>query len=226
MANVTIGDDESRIIKRESFPSNSKSPKKKEKEPSIDKKVEQVTKGKVVRKKKTLSKKFSESFFNDDVGNISQYIVHDVLIPNAKSLVYDIIMNSLGMSLFGQVMPQNIKRNGNKSIVNYGGMSSHLSQSRYSTSSQSRPSVSNRTRNNHSFDDIVLENKWEAEDVLSKMCDMIDRYDEVTVADLYGMIGETASHADQKYGWTNLSRSSVRRDRYGYVLVLPQTEVL
>ena len=123
------------------------------------------------------------------------------------------------MALFGKAIPQNIKRHGSKSIVNYSGSS----PSRHGSSQRT---VSTRARATHDFDDIILESKYEAEDVLDKMVDAIDRYEQCTVGDLYDLIGETPNFADQNYGWTNLASASVRRDRQGYVLVLPRTGVL
>lgn len=217
-----LNPDKKTVIRASDFPGNSKNKSSRNSKPSpkVEKEVvKQIVNSKISRKKKPLSKKFAESFFNDDVGNIGEYIIYDVIIPGAKSVIYEIITNSLGMSLFGQVMPQNIKRHGSKSIVNYSGASAH-------NSINNRRAVSERTRSNHSFDDIVLENKWEAEEVLSMMVEMIDKYDQVTVGDLYDMVGATSSFADQSYGWFNLNTASVRRDRAGYVLVLPRTEVL
>jgi hypothetical protein len=47
---------------------------------------------------------------------------------------------------------------------------------------------------------------------------------EVSVADLYELLGVAADHTDQKWGWRTLGGASVRRVRDGYLLDLPQPE--
>jgi len=197
------------------YPSNSKYKKEVKKET-----IKPVVKSKVTRRKTPLSKKFATTFFNEDIDNIGQYVLHDVLIPGAKKIMYDMVVNSLGMSLFGQVLPNNIKRHGSNSLITNYSTSSRSSNSRYTRS------IDNHTRTTHQFDDIIIEDKWEAESVLSKLVDIIEEYGQATVADLYDLVDISHNHADLKYGWTNLSDSYVKRDAQGYILILPRTEVL
>ena len=74
------------------------------------------------------------------------------------------------------------------------------------------------------FDDIILETRWEAEEVLSHMIDLIENYGVASVADLYELVGITGSFTDNKYGWTNLSSATVSRVRDGYLINLPNAQ--
>ena len=217
MATIQLGDNEERVLSKK-YPSNSNVPKKK---PDGEKpKINPIVTSGVRRRKTPLSKKFSKAFFNEDVGSIGSYVLNDIILPGAKQIIYDIAMNSLGMSLFGQAMPKNIGRHGSSSgITNY--------SSRGSSSRGSSRTISSRDRSTHKFDDIVLDSKWDAEEVLSKMGWLLDEYGQVTVADMYDLLSISQTHADRNYGWTNLSSASVERiPQGGYVLVLPRTEVM
>ena len=62
----------------------------------------------------------------------------------------------------------------------------------------------------------------EAEEVITKMDELIDTYGMVSVADLYDLVGKTSEYTDNKYGWTNIRTAEVIRVRDGYMLKLPK----
>ena len=70
--------------------------------------------------------------------------------------------------------------------------------------------------------DIIIENRGEAEDVLSRMDELIDQYGLVSVADLYDLVGINGNYTDNKYGWFNIRTASVVRVRDGYMIKLPK----
>ena len=80
----------------------------------------------------------------------------------------------------------------------------------------------NRTRSGYEYDDIIIENRGEAEDVLSRMDELIDQYGLVSVADLYDLVGINGNYTDNKYGWFNIRTASVVRVRDGYMIKLPK----
>lgn len=86
--------------------------------------------------------------------------------------------------------------------------------------------VSRQARARHDFDEIILENRVEAEEVLDRLFERIEEYGTATVADLYDLVGMTGDYTDNKYGWTGLATASVSRTKGGYVLDLPRPEVL
>lgn len=68
-----------------------------------------------------------------------------------------------------------------------------------------------------------LKTRGEAEEVLSQMEAMLDRYKLVRVADLYDMAGITHDYTDNDYGWTNLRSADIVRTRDGwYMIRLPR----
>lgn len=203
----------------EDYPSNSHRSRETAKSTSAvptEKKVAKVVTGNVKTKKKSEFRKLADTFIAEDVANVKSYLVHDVLIPTFKNTIWDAFTNSLEMVLFGEV-----RRNKSHS----GSSSSYVSYSSYSDRNRrdTRHRDDDRNRNRFDFDEIVLDSKGDAEAVLDQMEDILDRYNVVTVADLYDMLGRSAPYTSQKYGWTNLRNAEAVRVRGGgYVLKLPR----
>lgn len=71
-----------------------------------------------------------------------------------------------------------------------------------------------------------MSTRVEAEETLTQMFDLLEKFDAVTVADLYELSGISSNYMDHKWGWTDLRGSNVTRTRQGYLLDLPQPEPL
>ena len=212
-----MSDEKREVLKKDiSFPSNSHRDKEKEKEEP--RKLEKVIKGKVIQKKKSLGKKFVETFINEDIDNVGSYVMYDVLIPAAKNLMVDMFHGSVDMIFGEQKRGSRTRRDRDKSYVSYDRYSD-----RDKRSDRDRSSV-NRAR--HSFDDVILSSRGEAEEVLSTLVDLTIDYGQATVSDLYELVGITGNFTDNKYGWEDLSSASVNRVREGYALNLPKAIVL
>lgn len=179
-----------------------------------EKKLTQVAKGKVTVKKKSEVSKFIDKYVAEDVSNIKNYIISDVIIPTIKNTIWDAFTNSLDMILFGG--NKRDKRSSGGSRVSY------VSYDKYSNRDDKRSSNNEPRRNKYDFDDIVFDDKRDAEEVLRQLDAALDTYRIVTVSDLYDLIGKTAEYTDQKYGWTNLRNADWVRTRDGYKLSLPK----
>lgn len=221
----------------EQYPSNSnkshtenQTPKKAApKEPTEQKsvkKVEQITVNTVVRRKKPWTRRFSETFMGGDAQSVGSYIIVDVLIPATKDAIADAVSQGIERMLFGEAQPRR-RPTGNRSV---GGSSSHVSYNRYSGNSQTARTgpkpISPRARANHDFDEIVLATRAEAEEVVDNLYSLVDSYDIATVADLYGMVGQTGSYTDEKWGWSDLRGTSISRVKGGYLLDLPRPQYI
>lgn len=172
-------------------------------------KLQPIAKAKT--KKKSEIRKFTDVFVAEDVTSVKDYIVNDVLIPAAKKAISDIITNGIEMLLYGEVKGKNRDRgNGRVSYTKY-----YERDRDYDRYSRPRRSV-------YDYDDIILETRGEAEEVLGRMDDLIDNYGMVSVADLYDLVGIQGNYTDNKYGWTNLRMAGVQRVRDGYMLKLPK----
>ncbi len=198
------------------YPSNSKTKSNKLTiQKTEKKKPAKIAKGKVSTKKKSPGKKLVESFIEDDADNVFDYVLHDVLIPAAKDTISDAIKSAIDMVLFGEKRPDGVRRNGGKSYISYGTMYNRVGE-------RDRRVPRQRQNSRHIFEDVILENRGEAEEVLDYMVDMLCTYDCVSVADLYDMVGITGEYTDNDYGWVNLSTAQVKRVREGYLIDLPK----
>ena len=175
-----------------------------------EKKIEPVVKGKVTTKKNNV-RKLTNTFVTEDIQNVKSYVLMDVLVPAIKKAISDIVTNGIDMLLYGETGRS--KRKTNASVVSYRNYYDSRREERYSSS---------RTRTGYSYDDVVLETRGEAEDVLSRMDELIDTYGVVSVADLYDLVGISCNYTDNKYGWTNLRNAEPVRVRDGYMLKLPK----
>lgn len=176
------------------------------------KKVDKVVTGIVKTKKKSEIKKFTDVFISEDISNVKTYLLTDVLVPAIKKLVIDTVTDGINMILNGGTGRGH--RGTNASYVSYRQYSDQIDSNRHGNES--------RGRSGYNYDDIILESRGEAEDVLSRMDELIDMYGTVSVADMYDLVGKTCNYTDNKYGWTNIRNAEPIRVRDGYMLKLPK----
>jgi len=179
-----------------------------------EKKVEAVVHSKGTRKRN----KFLNSVISEEAGNVKNYIIGDVLIPALKKAISDVVTNGIDMILYGET-GHSKKSSGSKiSYVSYYDNDGRRWKERVND---------NRYRSaGYDYDDLVFETRGEAEIVLDNMYGILDRYNVVTVADLYDLAGTPGKYTDNKYGWTNLSTANVVRIRDGYVIKLPRATAI
>jgi len=221
---------EDKEMLKDTFPSNSKTKRIEKSSASEQKgpKIEKIVVGTVKTQKKSFSKKLAETFLEDDTKSVGNYIFHDVLIPAAKAAISDMVGGGIEMLLFGEKRGGRTRREGGKSFTSYGSYYGSSDRNKDSLRDKDRGSreISKQGRSRHDFDEIVLETRGEAEEVLSSLVDLTIDYGMASVADLYDMVGIASNFTDNKYGWLDLRDSSVRRVRSGYLLNLPRTQPL
>lgn len=188
------------------------------KETTEGKKIEKVVTAPVKVKKKSGVSKLVETFISDDAESIKSYAISSVLIPAAKKAISDIVTNGIDILLYGE-SGRRRKESGNTSYVSY-----RSYYDRDSRDDNRRRDDGPKTR--FDYDNIVFGTRSEAVAVLDSMCDVIDKYGFVTVADLYDMVELTHPFTAAKYGWTNLSTAKTVGVSDGYILKLPKAMVI
>jgi hypothetical protein len=192
------------------YPSNSH--RSREPKPEQEKKrPEKVATGVVVQRKKNWVERVAHTIFSDDADTLSSYIVMEVLVPAFRNLLYDTVSQGAERALYGESRRSSGSRTG---YTNYTAASGR---------NPSRPSLSRQARAAHDFDDIVLATRPEADEVLDALREMIELYNQASVADLYDLVGITTDFTDNAWGWTDLRTATVRPIRGGYLLNLPRT---
>lgn len=175
-------------------------------------KIQKVTTGRVITKKKNGFQKFADEFISEDAKNIKTYVFGEVLIPAIKKALSDIIIDGINILLYGDARTGRSRSTADK--VSY--------RSYYDRDSSYRRDESRSMYNSYSYDDIILDSRGEAEDVLSRMDELIESYGLVRVADLYDLVGITGNYTDNKYGWTNIRNAQIVRVRDGYMIKMPR----
>ena len=190
-------------------------------------KAEQVTIGKVVTRKKPLGKRFTETFLGGDAKSVMHYIVQEVVLPAVKDAVVDAGSQFIERMIFGENRSARSRAASRWGTVgtytNYQAMSQpSRSAANFQTVNNPQRTISRQAKASHNFSEIILSSRAEAEMVLDKLQDRVNKYEQATVNDLYDLVGITGDFTDEKYGWTDLTSANVRRLRSDqYLLDLP-----
>lgn len=198
----------------EDYRKNSSKAKAEAEEKTSGKKVEKVVKGSAKPKKKSELRKIADAFIQEDVGTVRNYIFGEVLVPAIKKTFADIVTNALDMFLWGKGGSRRPRSSAER--ISY----------RNCYDSPRLTIRESERRRSYDYDDIILDSREEADQVLARMEELLDDYNMVSVADFYDLVGITGKTTDNRYGWTDLRDASVVRDRDGYLIKLPRAIAL
>ncbi len=193
-----------------------KSMTKKEDEPTPQPQPEKKLVKKIVSGRRVVKK---ESVFLDTLRNVSRYILFEILIPAAKTTISEMMSNGTDMILWGETRRSRHDRDRTGSRVSY---------TNYfpSTRERDRERYRERDRSRYRMDEIVLDTRQDADEVLTRLLAILDEYESVTVSEYYEIMGVPSEFTDQNYGWTNLRDAVVQRIREGYIIDLPEPKLL
>lgn len=198
------------------YPSNSELSKKQEaqKEEKVINKVN--LSGSVGTRKKSAVEKFAGAFIQDDLDNVKQYIVSDVIIPTIK----DTILNTISMFFYGETRANprgHVRSSSPMTKVSY---TSYFDDKYGTRPTQPKRSV---TSSGFEYEDLLFDNRGDAELLLQEMENTLERYHTISVFDMYDMAGEVAPFTYQNYGWTSLRNARVTQVHGGqYIIEMPR----
>lgn len=175
-----------------------------------EKRAKKVVSGGVKTKKNEV-RKFRDIFISEDITTVKSYIFMDVLVPAIKKAVSDIVRDGIDMILYGGT-------GGGSTRKSSGSKVSYRSYYDQKEDRRDRPRAGTR----FDYDDIEFDTRADAQAVLDQMNDIIDRYDFVTVGDMYDAADITAPYTSYKYGWANVNNAKIVRGRGGYIIDLPK----
>lgn len=211
-------------MERPEFPPNSEASRRQIEE---NKELPRVTTGDPTVRRRPLRKQFKDVFIAGDTRSAVRYAVMDVVLPMARDLVFEAVSEGFNKLIFGE--SRRYRGTTRPQSGDYG----YVAYNRYTTpnlpaSRMTSPqrALSRQARAQHDFDEIVLDSRAEAEQVIDELFEVVSRYESASVADLYQLVGLPSHHTDHKWGWTDLHGSGVSRVRGGYLLDLPDPEPL
>lgn len=161
---------------------------------------------KLVKKKDSWFEKVAKWFISEDVDDIKSYLIFDLVIPGIKDVAFDLVE----MILFGEKSSR--KRRGSSKISYSGYYDRKERRSRSKSRSRDREDKDTST----DYKDIIVEDRGDAEDIVDRMQDLIDRNGKASIADLLDLVNLPSNFADVDWGWTNPRSISYRRVRDGY----------
>lgn len=174
-----------------------------------EKKVESVVRSAAKTKKKSDFRKLADIFIPEDISSVKSYILMDVIIPAIKDGIEDIV-HALLRGESGRS-----SRRSTVSKVSY--------DTKFKSAGDRRDYNTIHVRNGFDYDDIIFDNRGDAEAVLSAMDDIIDTFGVVSVGDLYDLAEvSTNNYTVNKYGWSDIRGANVIRVRDGYMIKLPK----
>lgn len=180
-------------------------------ENSEKKKIEPVVKSGAKLRKKNEFQKVAGSIISEDAKSVKSYILMDVLVPAIKDAIEDIVTNGIRMLLRGDTSARRSGPSGGISHISY-----NKAYDRRDRSSLGRP------RGVMDFDDLILPTRYEAEEVLRSLDDLIETYRIVSVADMYEAAGiRDFEYTARNYGWKDIRRAEVVHVKNGYWLKMP-----
>jgi hypothetical protein len=71
---------------------------------------------------------------------------------------------------------------------------------------------------------LKYSSKEDAEKVLEALKNLLPKWGNVTLADLYDLSGLPTTHAHQKWGWAHFDHSSIHQNENDWWLILPEAE--
>ena len=189
-----------------------------------DRHTKKIVHGTVTKQKESHLSSIAKTFLGGDPKDVVKSVYHDILGPQIKDMFYDVWTGGMSRLLYsdGQTPGTRTRFGSRPSYTAYDRMYNNRQRTAEAPSQRTRvPDTSAKP-----FENVVLEDKRDAEEVLSSMNDYIEQYQNVRVSDLYDLVGITSTYVDRSWGWSDLRGSSVQRVREGWLINLPSPEVI
>lgn len=180
--------------------------------------AEKVISGVVIERKAGLGSKIRDTFMGVSAREVGQHVVMDVIVPQLRGMVVDAGIQMLERTILGEARPRSSSSSSSSSRARG---SNYVAYNRYSGGSMGSESEPVNFRSNE-VREVIVETRGDAQNVLDELFRHIDRYNAVSVAYYYELVGITGKFTDHQWGWTNLNASGVSHVREGYRIELPK----
>lgn len=185
-----------------------------------------IVNSRAIKRKKSVGKRLLEMVVGDQVTDVRTFVVQDILVPAVKDMVADMAHGITDILIYRDT------RGGR----GYRGYSHGYDYSRQYRSSDPLDrkygyGYSERRRDPRNdgprralkiTDDIIVGSKREAENVLSEMARCIQQYGQVTLSQVYSMVGWDQTYTDNYWGWYDMGSAHTKRVREGWLLDIPK----
>lgn len=193
------------------YPSNSISSREKKRKQLETGQVSKVVKGGVKTHKRS---RLAELFLPEDMKSVRDYIVEDIVVPTIKKGLSD----AFDIFLFGESSRGRRGSSGDRRSL----------RSMFDNNFERRDSRASSRRTSTAFtEEIIFDDRYDAELVLNKMEETIAQYGVVTILNFYDFVGLTnCPHTGNDYGWDNLDSARVEHCGDGFIIRFPRVKYL
>lgn len=196
------------------FPGNTNKDKQPDKKEKV---IERVVTGEVIQHKTTINQRFKKIFMGGEFKSSLGYIGMEVLLPALRNMVVDATTKGIERVIYGEASPRRRpERSGPRVSYN----------TPFDRQPRPQQPVYAPKGRRHQISNIILSTRAEAELVVERLSDIIDKFDVASVADLHDLVGLPTSYVDNKWGWSTLSYVDIRQVREGYLIDLPEIEAI
>lgn len=187
------------------------------------------------KRKKGLMERLVVGFLGPDgLPGIGAYLNEEIIVPSIKNIIVEAVTSGINMAVFGdkgKAAPRNYGQAYDPNRTVYKGQQTqyHNRTSRFTgqqpAPSKRRPEVIQEVH--YIVDEYPIEHRQVANDILVRLKEYADRYDYVSVADYYDILGVESVHTDHNYGWSfdSIVKATVVPLRGGmYIINFPPIE--
>lgn len=173
---------------------------------------EKVISGSAKKVKKNGLEKMADVFVEEDLKSVRQSVMKENIIPGVKELISNTLHNAIDLIFFGESGHRKIKKNG---YTNY----SQIFTAKNTSGVPNKP----RRGTRRSYEEVCVETRDEAEDIMNALYDQIEQYGSASIMDLYDFAGLDTTWTDNDYGWDDISEATIiRRAHDEYVIRMPR----
>lgn len=170
--------------------------------------------------------RIKNSFFAADMNNIGEYLLENVIFPSCKDLASNVVDSVFGNIItMKDILIYGEARGKAKQTkhTDYSGVFRKSNEARHTTiiSSSSKP-VSINYGGRYDFSARTFDYLDDAKSVLLELCDILEEYDAVTVANFCDLANLPTKPVDYKWGWTNLSSAKVKPTGSKWYIDMPK----
>nr|DAQ18483.1 MAG TPA: hypothetical protein [Caudoviricetes sp.] len=167
-------------------------------------KAQKIVSGQAKLKKKG----FFDFLVSEDASSVKSYLLSDVLIPNIKRLIQELVTSGINQLLYGNDYKPS------KSSTN----ASRVSYNNFSNQTANQPK---RLKGNDIIE-IEVDTYTDSQNVIYQLQALVDQYNQATIADLYDLVGIDGDFTDNNYGWKDLTRVSVIPYGRKFIIRMPR----
>lgn len=139
---------------------------------------------------------------------MKSYLLSDVLVPNIKRLIQELVTSGINQLLYGNDYKPSKSSNS----------TSRVSYNNFSNQTVNQPK---RLKGNDIIE-IEVDTYTDSQNVIYQLQALVDQYNQATIADLYDLVGIDGDFTDNNYGWKDLTRVSVIPYGRKFIIRMPR----